>query len=375
MALSRDNDYAMYLYTCNRCRACAVEPSAEQAPLCPSYAHFGYFAYTGGGRGYVAQGILEGKVKPSEETAEVAMNCLMCGACAQACPPGFDINAFIRDLRDHLVLNNCFANPAHQRVIERLKKTGNPWGRAYPPADLPRFTGEQELLVWRGCKERLNNRLTAPVSKILESAGVSWGVLEDEPCCGAPHLDLGDKAGFEEQAAKTLEAIANSGAERMLILCPHCVAAMGADYIEVGDLEAEPLSLPMLLAELIDEDKLKLSGGPEVQVTFHDPCRLARWLEDVDSARAVLESIEGVELIEMDRSGEWTWCCGSGGWSSLITPELSRFAAKERVREAKATGAEVIVTACSYCEDMLSRTAGKRMAVTQLADLVAGRIS
>ena len=117
MPLDRDADYLSYLYTCNRCRSCAVDATPEMRPVCPSYAHFGYFAYSGGGKGYVAQGLLEGKTRPSAEAAEVAMNCLLCGACASMCPPGFDTLSFIRDLRDLLVRKGHTVNDKHRALL------------------------------------------------------------------------------------------------------------------------------------------------------------------------------------------------------------------------------------------------------------------
>ena len=120
MTLERDADYSFYLYTCNRCRSCAVVPTLEMKPLCPAHAHFGYFTYSGGGKGYIAQGILEGKIKPSPEAAEVAMNCLLCGACAKMCPPGFDTMAFIRDLRDYIASRGVYINDEHKQMLSTV---------------------------------------------------------------------------------------------------------------------------------------------------------------------------------------------------------------------------------------------------------------
>lgn len=381
MPLSRENDYAMYLYTCNRCRSCAVEPSPEHRSVCPAYAKFGYFAYSGGGKGYVGQGILEGKVKPSQEAAEVAMNCLMCGACAAACPPGFDINAFVRDLRDHLVSAGFYANEAHRRIVKNLRATGNPYLSKKEKGErkkeeLPLFTGEKELLVWRGCRERMRNELTPALAKVLDAAKMSWGVLPDEPCCGAPGLELGDRAWFEEKAGEVMELVKGSGAGRVLFLCPHCAAAAGADYpMLVGDLEAEPVTVPGLLAELMGDERLALAGGQEQTVTYHDPCKLARWLEDVDAAREVLGAMEGVTLCEMERSGQWGFCCGSGGVMAAVAPELATFTARERAEEARDTGADAIVTACSFCREMLERKSARQQKVLHLIELAAQRLS
>jgi len=110
MVLSRDADYANYLYTCNRCRSCTTNRGQASVTVCPSYAHLGYFSYSGGGKGYVAQGILESKVKASPEVAEVAMHCLLCHACQTMCPPGFELITVVRQLRAWLVNRGVYGS-------------------------------------------------------------------------------------------------------------------------------------------------------------------------------------------------------------------------------------------------------------------------
>jgi len=373
MPLDHEADYLTYLYTCNRCRSCAVDSTPEMRPLCPAYARFGYFTYSGGGKAYTAQGILEGKVPLSEETAQVAMNCLLCGACAAMCPPGFDTLSFIRDLRDRLAREGFFANDKHRKLLERARR-GEPWGRPAPRADLPVWTGSEEVLVFLGCRERTRPELTAPLKRILAAAGATWGTLEAEPCCGAPLKDLGDAAAFGRRAEETLESLNATGAERILVPCPHCAATLANDYLEVGGLEAEVVTLPRFLEEMLGDGRLKPSASRPMRVTFHDPCRLGRFLEETEPSRAVLRSLPGLELAEMERSGKRTWCCGSGAWAEQIVPGLSRYAAEQRRAEARETGADLLVTACAYCTDMLRKNARGKPAVAHLAELVAQRL-
>jgi len=374
MPLSRDADYVSYLYTCNRCRSCAADATPERRPVCPSYERFGFFAYSGGGKGYVAQGILEGKVKPSAEALEVAMNCLLCDACGSFCPPGFDTRAFIRDLRDHLVGSGLTLNEKHRELLD-LARSGSPWGEKVEIAKFPAFTGGEELLVFAGCREGARGEVRAALERILAAAGVSWGILENEPCCGAPLLDLGDRAGFERLAARNIELFNASGAARVLTLCPHCAAALTQDYFPVGELGVEAVSLPRLLAELLEAGRLAPAAGKSFRATFHDPCRLARTLEEGEESRTILDALPGVARVEMDRSGKSSWCCGSGAWAAEIVPDLSRFTARQRVAEAGKTGADCIVTACSYCTASLRQAAGGRLRVAHLAEVLADRVT
>ncbi len=379
MPIEKDADYANYLYTCNRCRGCTTDKSGAMLPVCPSYSKFGFFAYSGGGKGYAAQGVLEGKVEPSPGLIEVAMNCLLCGACATMCPPGFEATAFIRDLRDHAVQEGFHINNRHKAILENLSSSGNPWGAAASERITADKVGavspeEAECLLFLGCHAGLGKASVESVIKVLNAAGVSFAVLPDEPCCGAPALDMGDRELFEEMADKTIAAIEESGVERVVTLCPHCASTMTNDYWEVGDLEAEVVPIIDLLAELIGEGRLELKEGDGRTVSFHDPCHLARYLEQCDSPREVLEAMPELELKEMTRSREATFCCGSGGWSCEVVPELSTWTAQERLKELDETGADTVVTACSYCQGWLGKLAGEKFKVTDLVDLVAERV-
>ncbi|MBU4178941.1 MAG: (Fe-S)-binding protein, partial [Actinobacteria bacterium] len=134
-----------------------------------------------------------------------------------------------------------------------------------------------------------------------------------------------------------------------------------------------------------------------LHVTYHDPCHLGRrgepylgkWEGDkllrplsrkragrngiFDQPRDILKAIPGLKLSEMERVREYSWCCGAGGGVLEAHPDLALWSATERIREAGATGAEAIVTACPWCErsfiDAISEM-GEEMAVYDLTELV-----
>ena len=65
--------------------------------------------------------------------------------------------------------------------------------------------------------------------------------------------------------------------------------------------------------------------------------------------RKVLESILGLESVEMERNRESSLCCGRGGgrfWTETVA--VGRFS-NSRLREATDTGPEVLVKGCPFC--------------------------
>jgi Fe-S oxidoreductase len=66
--------------------------------------------------------------------------------------------------------------------------------------------------------------------------------------------------------------------------------------------------------------------------------------------REVIRSIPGIELVEMERIREYSWCCGAGGGVREAFEDFSEWTALERIEEAKAVGAQALVTTCGWCE-------------------------
>jgi len=84
------------------------------------------------------------------------------------------------------------------------------------------------------------------------------------------------------------------------------------------------------------------------KVTYQDPCRLGRHLGVYDAPRRVLESIPGIELVEMKHSGQESICCGTSAFTNCDS--CSNKLRSERLSEAVATGAEMLITACPKCQ-------------------------
>jgi Fe-S oxidoreductase len=176
-------------------------------------------------------------------------------------------------------------------------------------------------------------------------------------------------------------------------------------YPLVAPIGFEVLSVTELLAELVDQGRLPMRHPVNRTVTYHDPCHLGRQSETYkpwhgrerkvlnhlviqdppkefnrgtygiyEAPRRVLRAIPGLELQEMERVREFSFCCGSGGGAKSAFPDFALATARERVEEAESTGAEMLVTACPWCESNLAEgiaDAGSRLEMASLIQLVS----
>lgn len=308
--------------------------------------------------------------------------CTGCRQCVAQCPRGVDVPALFRSLR-----NEAWDQ---QRVPEGLAGVmwdvhwdGNPWGR--PPSerwawardlDLPPYTPQHEFLLYVGCSVAYDARLqkvARSVVAILRAANVDFGVLEDEPCCGESVLALGNEGYLAEIVESNSEQFREAGVTELVAISPHCFDMFDSHH---GDAGFRSRHYTQLLAELLDEGRLSLgtAGADPIAVTFQDPCFLGRGRGLYEPPRQLLAAVDGVELREMEDNREQALCCGGGGGRMWMeTPADERFAVR-RARDALATGAEVLVTACPAClsclEDGLKVIGAAETRVMDIAEIL-----
>ena len=309
--------------------------------------------------------------------------CTTCGHCQALCPRGVDIPGVIRSLR-HWAWQERNVPEGLPSLMWDIHWDGNPWGQ--PPSkrfhwadglDLPDFDPEQhEILLYVGCSSCYDLRLQKVARAfvaVLRAAGVQFGVLgEDEPCCGEAVNAIGQEAYLAEIVDANTRLFAERGVRHIVTLSPHCYDIF-ATHHPVSD-DFRPRHYTQYLAGLIDDGRLELPGIAGIPVTFQDPCYLGRVHGSFEEPRRVLNAIDGIELREMDDNREQGLCCGGGGGRMFMETVVGDRFAIPRVKQAQATGAKVLITACPACtsclEDGLKIVDGADLRVMDLAEVV-----
>jgi Fe-S oxidoreductase len=79
---------------------------------------------------------------------------------------------------------------------------------------------------------------------------------------------------------------------------------------------------------------------------------MGRYLKVHEPPREVLNSVPDLELVEMEDNRERAMCCGSTAWVNCSG--CSKLIQKEKLRQARETGARVMLTTCPKCQIHLS---------------------
>jgi Fe-S oxidoreductase len=127
-----------------------------------------------------------------------------------------------------------------------------------------------------------------------------------------------------------------------------CLQVLKDEYGRAMDIEV--VHATQLLSRLLKKKVVTFESEVKVRAAYHDPCMLGRWCEVYEQPRRLLAALPGFEMLEFQRNRENSWCCGAGGGVKAGKPELAAWTAAERMEEAKAVGAEAVVTACPHCE-------------------------
>jgi len=292
--------------------------------------------------------------------SEDIWTCATCDACVKRCPRGVEIIDVMKAMRRVIAEIGAGKVPDSLRLsIKNIAYVGNPQGEAAEKRpewtqgkDIKVFTPDTEWLYFACCVPSYDTkvrRIAYSTTDILKTAGVDFGILgEKERCCGESVRKAGSEETFQSSAGSNIEAFAESGVKKVLVSSPHCYHTFKNEYPALG-AKFEVIHTTQFLAQLLKEQKLKLSKEVKKKVIYHDPCYLGRHNDVYDEPRQVLEAVPGLELIEFPDSKKDAICCGGGGGRIWMDTKKGERLCDIRLQQAIDMGADVLAVACPYC--------------------------
>jgi heterodisulfide reductase subunit D len=288
--------------------------------------------------------------------------CLTCGLCEERCPSGVDISRLILEMRTLLAGTKGLKGfRAHDGALHswmrmmtssELKQNRLDW----LDSDL-RVTAAGPVAFFTGCAPYFDVffagievdtlSIARDSIRLLNFLGIEPAVLSNERCCGHDLLWTGDQENFETLCRLNYEEFKAAGVEEIVVSCPECFQVLGENMPKI--IPGFDIKVTLLI-DLLEREVRK--GGIGFQplkrkVTFQDPCRLARESERYDGPRDLLSMIPNMRLREMENSGRSAICCGNNAF--INCDAYSKRIQVQRLREARATKADLLITACPKC--------------------------
>lgn len=385
--------HVLDFYSCADCGRCAdnCPSNAVGRPLAPRFLtikarDYAFQHYPMLGKANNSKPLI-GTVYSEDEI----WSCTTCGACEEECPLLVEYIDKIVDLRRGMI-DDGNVPQSLQKPLKALESRGNPYGkiekRRADWAKAPEFqqTSIVKVLDGKNGADTLyfvdsitsyDDRMQSigrATAHILGSLGNNFGILgASERDSGHEVRRVGEEMLFMALRDHNTEAIKASGAQRIVTADPHAYNALKHDYKDIPPVE----HISQVLAREARAGNIQFNriGNQDLVYTYHDPCYLGRHNQVYDDPRDVLDSIPGLNRVEMPRSRDRSFCCGGGGLMLFYEPKEEQRMGVVRVRMAAEARANVIVTACPFCmvniEDAIkvSGMEGK-MSVMDLTELV-----
>jgi len=387
----------MYLETCTHCGNC-VE-------ACHVWKSMPETRYTPVGRSEIIRKVflkyfkLEGKIAPwlgevielddiaLDRFYDAAYSCTGCRRCMVYCPFGIDTQMIMSIAK--LLLIGADKEPkllsmladmsiakgqdveSSQSGFEEAVKNLEPevealWKTAPGRKTIPVGTENADVLfVGLSGKDSI-----VPAAAILNAAGENWTLSSFEA------VNFGAFMGDLERTKKIASRII-AEAERLKVkevAIVECGTAYRVMKQQTGKHPFEVVSFVELIARYLREGRIKLDRTFKPRLTYHDPCQMGRNGGIYEDPRFIISNFVRY-FIELTPNREMNWCCGGGGGLvAMGEPEFRMKSGRVKAEQVKASGAEVICTACENCRTQLTDLSEHYelgIKVESLTDLVA----
>jgi heterodisulfide reductase subunit D len=351
-------------------RMCAACPKMCRH-VCPTFFAWRSDSPTPHGRALLLHQEIVGTRDLDERGIEVLYQCLECSHCLTFCKPEIDIASIVEQRRRGIVKEGT-SPPELNKLAESIQENHNPFSEPHESRNNwieVKQEGSKKALYFTGCTAAYREKnIASSTVEVLESLGYEIAISPDEWCCGSPLLRTGDVDGGLELARHNVSLFNTFDVDEIIVTCPGCYRVLTHDYPEAGLEIDKPIRH---ISQVLESEANNLPAGDiKASITYHDPCHLGRHCGIYDEPREVIEKVSNSSLVEMVRSRDNAMCCGNGAGLRTLFPEKAKKIGAERIKHAKDVGAEILVTSCPFCKNMLEFQSGEDIEVYDLPEFV-----
>ena len=425
-AMAADPEFSAAL-RCIRCGACAN--------VCPPYQIVGGQAF-----GHIYTGPIGLVATPFHHGLDAAAGpqslCLSCGACATVCPVAIPLPRQIIAVRQRVAdvsparrwTRLAMRAYASRRIVgaatRMLALLTTPWRRGRftrlpslgplrrhivwrtPPA-IPRrparagaalqappqtpatteASGRRVTLFLQCITDRLAPEIAVATAALLRAAGCEVVIPDNQHCCGLPAFDAGDRRSAAQMARQTIATL--EGADDIVTPATSCLIAMLRDYDEILRDDPEWQERGRRVAERVHDVTAYLAGPARFAdgalatandqpalppVAVHRFCQATNELGRSDAVEQLVARLCNVDVVPLSEAAV---CCGFGGSTSALAPEMSEGVVARKLANVAATGVRYLLTDNPGCILHLrgaADAAGLDLQVLHVAEYLQARL-
>ncbi len=293
--------------------------------------------------------------------------CTLCRDCEERCPVLIEQVSRIVNMRRYLTMIEGNMPSELNNVFRGWERNSNPWGLGYDKRaewiteDVPvkqlAEDAEVEYLLYVGCMGSFDDRstrVTKALCRILDRAGVNFGVLGmEEQCCGETARRLGNEYLGQMMVQMNVELLQGYNVKKVIAFCPHCYNTLKNEYADFGMQFEEVWHAAEFVRKLVADGRIKIKKDGLGQIAFHDPCFLGRYNGIYEAPRELLE-LSGATVTDPTLSRSTSYCCGAGGgrmWMEEEQPRVNDTRFKQIMEDCGEP--PLVGVSCPYCLTMI----------------------
>ncbi|WP_210435163.1 (Fe-S)-binding protein [Saccharopolyspora sp. ASAGF58] len=331
-----------------------------------------------------------------EDVADDYVHCTQCGGCEVRCPNTLMVGDFYRARTETVKVVRAMRAMLVDKGLDREKwKVWNRLTNELKNEPVLGVEGDQangqaqvrdwgeglnipiggETIMFVDC-EAAYYRTSVPraTAQILQKAGVEFGLMNEQWCCGGPAAEMGYVEQSMRFARHNVDDWRRSGVKRIIAIEPHDYVHFTEDYPAYfgEEFDFEVVQIIDLVAELIRDGRLELVNSINRVATYHDPCRLNKRKGIHEAPREILRAIPGLDFRDVDRVTQWSYCSGGGGGLPIEKPEITGEISRRRLEQASTLDVDLLVSACVWSERPLTAAGDEAgIEVRDIIELVA----
>lgn len=391
---------------------------------CPTYRITGQEMSSPRGRLWLMSAVSQGRLSVDDELFQEQMyQCLNCRACEAVCPSGVQYGPLVEAARYQIeqraqrpaaqriarkvMLDWTFSDMRKMRAVARMtslyqttglqkvaRRTGAlrllrladmekmapaPHGKPLKPGNEKWTAAEPERAasLFNGCiMGAAFGDTNRAACRVMARNGANVDIPDCQGCCGALQVHSGMFDVARDMARVNIDAFETEFDRPIVVTAAGC----GSTLKEYGHLLKDDPDYSLRahefagrvkdFSEFVAAENRETPGPLHRKVTYQDACHLAHAQRITAQPRTLLESIPGLDLVEMHES---SLCCGSAGIYNILRPEMARKLGERKVAHIIETGATEVITAnpgCAIQMATLLRDAGSDIKVTHIADFL-----